>query len=51
VVQKVAYPQMTSTVELRERPAQWLPWLVPSVISGAAVVASDDANYDVSLPQ
>lgn len=51
VVQKVAYPAMTSSVVLNQRPATWAPWLVPAVVNGAAVVASDNAQDGISLAQ
>lgn len=51
VVQKVAYPAMTSSVVLNQRPATWAPWLVPAVVNGTAVVASDNAQDSLSVTQ
>lgn len=50
-VQRVAYPSMSSTVVLQQRPAAWIPWLIPATVNGAAVVASDNAQEGVSIPQ
>lgn len=50
-VQKVSYPSMTSTVVLQQRPATWIPWLVPATVNGIPVVVSDNAADGISLPQ
>jgi hypothetical protein len=51
VVQKMAYPTLVSSVVLNQRPAQWIPWLVPSVVNGANVIVSDNASDNISIPQ
>ena len=51
VIQKVAYPALTSTIVLNERPAQWIPWLVPAVVNGSAVITSDSLDDATSVPQ
>lgn len=49
VVQKVRWPSLASSIVLSQRPAQWLPWLIPAVVNGQSVVGSDDANAGVFL--
>ena len=51
VVQKVSYPAMSSSVVLNQRPARWIPWLIPATAAGVPVVASDNAQDAVSIPQ
>jgi hypothetical protein len=43
VVQKVTWPALASTVPLNTRPAQWVPWLIPTAVGGQNAVAGDDA--------
>ncbi|MDM0075408.1 VCBS repeat-containing protein [Variovorax sp. J2P1-59] len=50
VVQKVTYPGLASSVVLNQRPAQWVPWLIPTTVAGKPVLASEDASLDVSVP-
>jgi FG-GAP-like repeat len=51
VIQKVTWPRLDSSVVLRNRPAQWIPWLVPAIVNGVAVIASDDLADATSVPQ
>lgn len=48
-VQKVSYPAMTSSVVLNERPAQWIPWLIPASVNGVTVITSDNLADGVSV--
>lgn len=50
-IQKVQWPNLTSTVPLLERPAQWFQWIIPSTINGQNVISSEDASVNVSIPQ
>jgi predicted RNA binding protein with dsRBD fold (UPF0201 family) len=38
-------------VVLNQRPARWIPWLIPATAAGVPVVASDNAQDAVSIPQ
>lgn len=49
VVQKVTYPALISSVVLNERPARWIPWLLPTLKNGVTGVGSDDAQDNVFL--
>ena len=52
VIQKVQYPLTSNTsVVLNQRPARWVPWLIPAVVNGANVITSDNAADAVALPQ
>lgn len=51
VIQKLAWPGLASSVVLNNRPARWIPWLVPTTQNGVAVVASDDASELTSVAQ
>jgi len=51
VIQRIAYPSLTSSVVLNQRPAQWIPWLIPASINGANIIASDNAADGISIPQ
>jgi hypothetical protein len=51
VIQKVAYPSMASTTVLNQRPAAWIPWLIPAVVGGVPVVTSDNLADAVSVTQ
>ncbi|MFN3417184.1 MAG: FG-GAP repeat domain-containing protein [Caldimonas sp.] len=51
VVQKVSFPSLSSTVVLNERPAHWVPWLIPAVVGGQSVVTSDNAADDIIVLQ
>ncbi|WP_427911453.1 FG-GAP repeat domain-containing protein [Ramlibacter sp. MMS24-I3-19] len=51
VVQKVAYPSLGSTVVLDKEPGAWMPWLIPAIVNGQAVVTSDNESEAVSFPQ
>jgi hypothetical protein len=39
----VTWPALASTVPLNTRPAQWVPWLIPTAVGGQNAVAGDDA--------
>jgi hypothetical protein len=51
VLQKVEYPSLASSVVLSERPAPWIPWVIPAVVSGANVITSDNRADALSVPQ
>ena len=51
VVQKVGWPGLVSSTVLNQRPALWIPWLIPALVAGQSVIASDNAGDGVSLPQ
>jgi hypothetical protein len=52
VIQKVQYPLTSNaSVVLNQRPARWVPWLIPAVVNGANVITSDNAADAVALPQ
>jgi hypothetical protein len=50
VIQKITWPSLASEVVLKQRPAQWIPWLIPAVVNGQRVISSDDASNGVSIP-
>ena len=50
-VQKVTWPGLVSSVVLNRRPAQWIPWLVPTTVNGVPVLASDNVADAISVPQ
>lgn len=50
-IQKVLWPSLTSTIALRERPAQWFQWILPTTVNGQSVIAPEDASVNVSIPQ
>ncbi len=49
VIQKVLWHSLKSTVVSNERPAQWIPWIIPTIINGIKVIACDDKNTGVSI--
>ncbi len=49
VVQKVTWPTLASTVLLNKRPAQWVPWLIPTTAGSQTAVAGDDAAAGLSV--
>ena len=51
VIQKVLWSTLQSTVILNERPAQWIPWIIPTTIGGTKVIAGDNESLGVSIPQ
>jgi FG-GAP-like repeat len=51
VLQRVAYPSLASSVVVNERPARWIPWVIPAVVGGVNVITSDDAADGLSAPQ
>jgi hypothetical protein len=50
-IQKVLWPSLTSTIALRERPAQWFQWILPTTVNGQSVIAPEDASVNVAIPQ
>ena len=50
-IQKIQWPSLASTIQLRERPGQWFPWLIPTALDGVPVVASEDAHVAVRIEQ
>lgn len=52
VIQKVQYPLTSNaSVVLNQRPAQWVPWLIPAVINDANLISSDNSSDFIALPQ
>ncbi len=51
VAQKVAYPALTASIVLHQRPARWIPWLIPATVGGMSVITSDNAADAISIPQ
>lgn len=51
VVQRVAYPSLTSQIVLYQRPREWIPWLIPATVNRSLVVTSDNGADGVSIPQ
>ena len=51
VIQKVQWPNLVTSVVLNQRPAQWIPWILPATVGGQSVITSDDAASGVSVPQ
>ena len=51
VLQRVAFPSLTSSIPVNQEPAQWIPWVIPATVNGAAVITSDNAADGVSVPQ
>lgn len=50
-VQRVTWPGLSSTVPLLTRPGRWVHWIIPTVVNGQRVIASDDiAVTTVNLP-
>ncbi len=49
VVQKVSWTTLASSVPLNTRPAQWVPWLIPTTVGGQNAVAGDDAAAGLSV--
>lgn len=50
-IQRVSWPSLSSTVPLRDRAAQWFPWIIPTMLNGQSVISSDDASVNVAIPQ
>lgn len=48
-VQKVQWPSLASSVVLRQRPAQWFPWLIPTVVNGQQLITTDNAADGISI--
>jgi hypothetical protein len=48
-IQKVLWPSLVSTVPLLERPAQWFQWIIPTIVNGESVIASDNASVNVAV--
>lgn len=51
VIQKVSYPALTSSVVLNQRPARWVPWLIPARVNGTDIITSDDSANAISIPE
>jgi hypothetical protein len=50
-IQRITWPDLSSSVPMQERPAQWIPWLIDSIINGSNVIVSDDARFPVIIPR
>jgi hypothetical protein len=50
-VQKVLWPSLVSTTPLLQRSAQWFQWIIPTIVNGQSVIASEDAAVNVSVPR
>jgi hypothetical protein len=50
-LQRVAWPALTSSTPLLERPAPWFPWAIPTTVNGQEVIASEDASVNVAVPR
>jgi hypothetical protein len=50
-VQKVTWPGLVSTIPVKQRPAQWIPWLIPTSVNGQAVVTSENKAFTTQIPQ
>jgi hypothetical protein len=50
-VQKVLWPSLVSTTPLLQRPTMWFQWIIPTIVNGQSVIASEDAAVNVSVPQ
>lgn len=46
-IQKVQWSSQTSTLALHDRPASWMPWLIPALSGLLKGVGSDDAGLGV----
>ena len=51
VIQKVTLSSLTSTLVLYQRPGATVFWIIPTIIGGQNVIASDNASDEVSIPQ
>jgi hypothetical protein len=52
VVQKVTLATLASSVPLNQRPANWIPWIIPTTVGGQPVIASDNTNHGMApIPQ
>jgi len=49
VIQKVSWPDLTSSVPLNENPKQWLLWILPTIVNNQNVIATDDASFGTLL--
>lgn len=50
-IQKVLWPSLSSTVPLHNRPAQWIPWIIPTIVNGQNSISSDNISDHVTIPQ
>jgi hypothetical protein len=50
-VQRVTGPPLSSSVVFRRRPGKWIPWIIPALVNGQAVIVSDDAAAGLLIPQ
>lgn len=51
VVQKVTWASKASSLVYNQRPAQWVPWMIPTIVNGQKVLASEDASMGPSILQ
>jgi hypothetical protein len=51
VLQKVLLSNLSSSVVVNQRPGNWVAWIIPAIVNGTAVVASDDLGEGLSVPQ
>ena len=51
VLQKVLVQGLTSSIVVNQRPGQWVASIIPAVVGGMNVIASDDLGEGLSVPQ
>lgn len=50
VLQKVNLNDMTSTIVLNERPAEWVRWIIPAInLSGQKIISSDNSSDNFQI--
>lgn len=51
VIQKVTLNSLTSTLALYQRPGNWVPWIIPTVVGGQSLITTDSVSDGISLAQ
>ena len=51
VIQKVAYPSLSSSIVLNTRTSRWIPWIIPAEVDGATMITSDNRADTIHIPQ
>lgn len=49
-IQRVNWPALTGASVVTERPAPWFQWIIPTVVNGRQLIASDDASVSLTVP-
>ncbi|WP_086482175.1 FG-GAP repeat domain-containing protein [Oceanospirillum sanctuarii] len=49
VIQKVLWPSLTSSVPLDQNPERWLMWILPTIVNGENVIATEHESFGVLL--